>query len=96
MTLNFEYRYSGNIETDGVMVFVSSDELNSFISRHDLPYGVSSAVELGISSELFLGNYNEQKTFAVPSNRPRMVHMCGLGEMEELTAEKLRRICSEA
>ena len=96
MTLNFEYRSSGNIETDGVMVFVSSDELDSFISRHELPDDISSSVELGISSELFLGNYNEQKTFAVPSNKPRMVHMCGLGEMEELTSEKLRRICAKA
>ncbi len=61
MTLNFEYRSSGNIETDGIMVFVSSDELDSFTSRHALPDDVSSSVELGISSELFLGNYNEQK-----------------------------------
>ena len=96
MTLNFEYRSSGNIETDGVMIFVSSDELDSFISRHDLPDDVSSSVELGISSELFLGNYNEQKTFAVPSSKPRIVYISGLGEMKELTPEKLRRICAKA
>ena len=96
MTLNFEYRSSGNIETDGVMVFVSSDELDSFTSRHALPDDVSSSVELGISSELFLGNYNEQKTFAVPSRKPRMVHISGLGEMKDLTPEKLRRICAKA
>ena len=96
MTLNFEYRSSGNIETDGVIVFVSSDELDSFISRHELPDDVSSSVELGISSELFLGNYNEQKSFAVPSSKPRMVHVSGLGEMKELTPEKLRRICAKA
>ena len=78
MTLNFEYRSSGNIETDGVMFFVSSDDLDSFTSRHDLPDDVSSSIELGISSELFLGNYNEQKTFAVPSSKPRMVHTSGL------------------
>ena len=96
MTLNFEYRSSGNIETDGIMVFVSSDELDSFTSRHALSDDVSSSVELGISSELFLGNYNEQKTFAVPSRKPRMVHISGLGEMKELTPEKLRRICAKA
>ena len=77
MTLNFEYRSSGNIETDGLMVFVSSDDLDSFSSRHDLPDDVSSSVELGIRSELFLGNYNEQKSFAVPSSKPRMVHIVG-------------------
>ena len=96
MTLNFEYRSSGNIETDGLMVFVSSDDLDSFSSRHDLPDDVSSSIELGISSELFLGNYNEQKTFPVPSSKPRIVHTSGLGEMKELTPEKLRRICAKA
>ena len=64
MTLNFEYRSSGNIETDGLMVFVSSDDLDSFSSRHDLPDDVSSSIELGISSELFLGDYNEQKNIS--------------------------------
>ena len=96
MTLNFEYRSSGNIETDGVMVFVSSDDLDSFASKHDLPADVSSSVELGISCELFLGNYNEQKTFAVPSGRPKIVHTSGLGEIKDLTPEKLRRICAKA
>ena len=96
MNLNFEYRSSGNIETDGLMVFVSSDDLDGFTSRHDLPNDVSSSIDLGISSELFLGNYNEQRTFAVPSSKPRIVHTSGLGEMKELTPEKLRRICAKA
>ena len=36
MHLNFDYRSAGNIETDGLMVFVSSDELGNFARQHDL------------------------------------------------------------
>ena len=95
MHLNFDYRSAGNIETDGLMVFVSSDELGNFARQHDLSEEISGSIELGISSELFLGNYNEQKTFAVLSSKPRMVHMSGLGEIKDLTPEKLRRICAK-
>jgi len=96
MLLNFDYRSAGNIETDGLMIFVSSDDLGNFARQHDLSEEISGSIELGISSELFLGNYNEQKTFAVPSSKPRMVHMSGLGEIKDLTPEKLRRICAKA
>jgi len=96
MPLNFDYRSAGSIETDGLMIFVSSDDLGNFARQHDLSEEISGSIELGISSELFLGNYNEQKTFAVPSSKPRMVHMSGLGEIKDLTPEKLRRICAKA
>ena len=96
MTLNFEYQSAGNIETDGVMLFLSPDDLENFLSRNDLSNDISASVELGISSKLFLGNYNEQKTFAVSSSKPRVVHMSGLGEIKDLTPEKLRRICAKA
>ena len=92
MILNFEYSSSEKIKTDGVLIFVSSDDLKTCSSNQYLSADISTSIELGINSELFFGDYNEQKTFAISSTQPRIVHLSGLGKLKDMTPEKLRRI----
>ena len=96
MILNFEYSSSEKIKTDGVLIFVSTDELKTCSSNQYLSGDISASIELGINSELFFGDYNEQKTFAISSTQPRIVHLSGLGELKNMTPEKLRRISAKA
>ena len=96
MPLNFEYQSTGNIETDAVMIYIASDDLQNFAIKQYLPAKIYDSIELGIKNELFVGNYNEQKTFPVSSVKPKLVHLCGLGELKDLTPEKLRRISAKA
>ena len=96
MSLNFEYQSTGNIETDTVMIYIASDDLQNFAIKQYLPAKIYDSIELGINNELFGGNYNEQKTFPLSSVKPKLVHLCGLGELKDLTPEKLRRISAKA
>ncbi len=96
MNLNFEYSSSEKIKTDGVLIFFSSDDLKTCSSNQYLSADISASIELGINSELFFGDYNEQKTFAISSSQPRIVHLSGLGELKDVTPEKLRRISAKA
>jgi leucyl aminopeptidase len=78
------------------MVFISSDKLLTDSIKKKLPPEIYKAIEMELFSELFTGKYNQQKSLAVRSSNTNVVHVSGLGNLDDLTQEKLRRITAKA